>query len=160
KRALPSSHVTLFALKSDATPPVICLTTCAFHSFALAKSSWGSAAVTPSFGLISRAAWSACAVETQAFVGMQPTRRQVPPSSLSRSTHTTRAPSCAARIAAVYPPGPPPRTATSHSIRLSSLVDPLQQLQPFPVRVEHVDEPHLAVQLEHDADLDARAAQS
>src|SRR5436190_13848459 len=47
---------------------------------------------------------------------MQPTRRQVPPSSGSFSMHATRAPSCAARIAAVYPPGPPPRTATSTSI--------------------------------------------
>src|SRR3954469_10983422 len=56
-----------------------------------------------------------CAVCTHAFVGMQPTRRQVPPSSGSFSMQTTFAPSCAARIAAVYPPGPPPRTATSHS---------------------------------------------
>jgi uncharacterized membrane protein len=32
---------------------------------------------------------------------MQPTRRQVPPSSGSRSMHATRAPSCAARMAAV-----------------------------------------------------------
>ena len=47
---------------------------------------------------------------------MQPTRRQVPPSSGSCSTQTTLAPSCAARIAAVYPPGPPPSTATSHFI--------------------------------------------
>src|SRR5438477_11498329 len=47
---------------------------------------------------------------------MQPTRRQVPPSSASCSMQTALAPSCAARIAAVYPPGPPPRTATSHSI--------------------------------------------
>ena len=37
---------------------------------------------------------------------MQPTRRQVPPSSGSLSMQTTFAPSCAARIAAVYPPGP------------------------------------------------------
>ena len=93
--------MTLFALKSDATPPVICLTTAAFHSFAAAKSSFGSPVTTPSLGSISRAAWSACAVDTHAFVGMQPTRRHVPPSSASRSTHATRAPSCAARIAAV-----------------------------------------------------------
>src|SRR5437879_3762395 len=47
---------------------------------------------------------------------MQPSRRQVPPSSGSFSMQTVLAPSWAARIAAVYPPGPPPRTATSHSI--------------------------------------------
>ena len=101
KRALPWNQVTLLALKSEATPPVICLTTCAFHSFAWAKSSSGSPPTTPSFGFTSRAAWSACAVDTQAFVGMHPTRRHVPPSSASRSTQATRAPSCAARIAAV-----------------------------------------------------------
>ena len=44
---------------------------------------------------------SANAVCTHALVGMQPTRRQVPPSSGSFSTQATRAPSCAARIAAV-----------------------------------------------------------
>ena len=98
---LPWNQVTLFALKSDATPPVICFTTAAFHSFAFAKSRAGSPVTTPSFGSISFAAWSAWAVETQAFVGMQPTRRHVPPSSASRSTQATRAPSCAARIAAV-----------------------------------------------------------
>ena len=47
---------------------------------------------------------------------MQPTRRQVPPSSGASSMQITLAPSWAARIAAVYPPGPPPRTATSHFI--------------------------------------------
>src|SRR2546423_3556877 len=50
---------------------------------------------------------------------MQPTRRHVPPSSGSFSMQTTFTPSCPARIAAVYPPGPPPRTATSHSMALS-----------------------------------------
>src|SRR5436190_17662188 len=52
---------------------------------------------------------------------MHPTRRHVPPSSRCCSIQTAFAPSCAARIAAVYPPGPPPRTATSHSIRSPSL---------------------------------------
>src|SRR5665213_3679805 len=49
---------------------------------------------------------------------MQPTFTQVPPSVLSRSTHTVLSPSCAARIAATYPPGPPPMISTSGS-RLS-----------------------------------------
>ena len=39
---LPFTHWTPFALKSEATPPVICETTAAFHSFAAGKSSWGS----------------------------------------------------------------------------------------------------------------------
>jgi hypothetical protein len=101
KLPVPLTHSTPFALKSDAMPPVICLTTPSFHSFAFPKSSCGSPATTPSFGSISRATCSACAVWTHALVGMQPTRRQVPPSSGSFSTQATRAPSCAARIAAV-----------------------------------------------------------
>ena len=39
KRPSPLTHSTPFDLKSDATPLVICLTTPAFHSFAVAKSS-------------------------------------------------------------------------------------------------------------------------
>ena len=42
------------------------------------------------------------AVCTHAFVGMQPTRRHVPPSSGSFSMQTVLAPSCAARIALSY----------------------------------------------------------
>ena len=97
-------------------PPVICLTTPSFQAAACVKSSCGSETPTPSFANVSRASCSACAVCTQAFVGMHPTRRQVPPSSGSCSMQTTLPPSWAARIAAVYPAGPPPRTATSHSI--------------------------------------------
>src|SRR5690606_27129678 len=43
---------------------------------------------------------------------MQPTFRQTPPQYLD-STIATDLPSCAARTAAVYPPGPAPRTTTS-----------------------------------------------
>ena len=70
---------------------------------------------------MSRASWIACAVCTHALVGMQPTRRHVPPSAGSCSMHATLPPSWAARIAAVYPAGPPPRTATSTFIRYQSL---------------------------------------
>jgi hypothetical protein len=100
-KPLPCSQSTPFALKSEATPPVICATTPRFHAFAAPKSSSGSSTITPSFSNDSRACFSQCAVCTHAFVGMQPTRRQVPPSSDSCSTQTTSAPSCAARIAAV-----------------------------------------------------------
>ena len=100
-RPAPLTHSTPFALKSCATPPVICLTTPSFHWFAVAKSSWGSPTWTPSLAKVSSASLIAKAVCTQAFVGMQPTRRQVPPSSGSFSMQTALAPSCAARIAAV-----------------------------------------------------------
>ena len=56
---------------------------------------------TPSLPNVSSASLSAKAVCTQALVGMQPTRRQVPPSSGSFSMQTVLASSCAARIAAV-----------------------------------------------------------
>ena len=98
---MPLTHSTPFALKRLATPPVICLTTPSFHSFAAPKSSSGSPTLTPSLANVSSASLSANAVCTQAFVGMQPTRRQVPPSSGSFSMQTVFAPSCAARIAAV-----------------------------------------------------------
>ena len=55
---------------------------------------------TPSLPERVAAWWRKCAVCTHALVGMQPTRRQVPPSSGSFSMQTTFAPSCAARIAA------------------------------------------------------------
>ena len=118
---LPLTHSTPFALKSDAMPPVIWSTTASFHEATVPKSSVGSPTCTPSFANVSCASWKACALCTQAFVGMQPTRRQVPPSAGSCSMQATFPPSCAARIAAVYPAGPPPRTATSTFIRYRSL---------------------------------------
>jgi hypothetical protein len=101
KRPVPFTHSTPFALKRLATPLVICSTTPAFHSFAEPRSSRGSPTWTPSLPKVSSASFSANAVCTHAFVGMQPTRRHVPPSSGSFSMQTTLAPSCAARIAAV-----------------------------------------------------------
>ena len=101
KRPAPFTHSTPFALKRPATPCVICLTTPAFHAFDAVKSSVASPTRTPNFAKLSSASFSAKAVCTHAFVGMQPTRRQVPPSSGSISMHATFAPSCAARIAAV-----------------------------------------------------------
>ena len=98
---VPFTHSTPFALSSPATPVVICLTTPAFHAFDTPKSSCGSPTFTPNFAKLSCASLRAKAVCTQAFVGMHPTRRHVPPSSGSFSMHATFAPSCAARIAAV-----------------------------------------------------------
>ena len=101
KRPSPFTHSTPFALKSVATPFVIWSTTPSFHAFEAAKSSVGSPTCTPSLANVSPASLSANAVCTQAFVGMQPTRRQVPPSASSFSMQTVLAPSCAARMAAV-----------------------------------------------------------
>jgi len=48
-----------------------------------------------------------------AFEGMHPTFRQTPPMAAFFSTMATESPSCAARMAAVYPAGPPPMTTIS-----------------------------------------------
>jgi hypothetical protein len=101
KRPAPFTHSTPLALKRVATPLVICLTTPSFHWLAVAKSSVGAPTWTPSLPKVSPASLIAKAVCTQALVGMQPIRRQVPPSSGSFSMQTVLAPSCAARIAAV-----------------------------------------------------------
>ena len=62
------------------------------------------------------ATFSACACSSSALVGMQPQIRQVPPSVFCFSTTATLRPSCAARIAATYPPVPAPITTTSYSL--------------------------------------------
>src|ERR1700746_1200912 len=46
-------------------------------------------------------------------VGMQPQRRQVPPRRSFASSKAAFRPYCEARIAQVYPAGPPPSTTTS-----------------------------------------------
>lgn len=56
--------------------------------------------------------WASSALRRSAFEGMQPTFRQTPPQYFS-STIAVFSPSCAARIAATYPPGPAPSTTTS-----------------------------------------------
>src|SRR5437879_12895979 len=51
------------------------------------------------------------ALRSNALVGMQPQLKQTPPGR-SSSTVATESPSWAQRIAATYPPGPVPTTAT------------------------------------------------
>jgi hypothetical protein len=54
------------------------------------------------------------ALRSSAFDGMHPTLRQTPPQYFSSMT-AAFSPSCEARIAATYPPGPAPSTTTSKS---------------------------------------------
>ncbi len=114
----PFTIVMPFALTTPVMPFTRPSTMPVLFCCAWPKSSSGSLTRTPIWAKISRASLSACAVCTHVFVGMQPTVMQVPPTRAC-STRTTLAPSWAARIAAGYPPGPPPRTATSHSIELA-----------------------------------------
>src|SRR5690606_16525228 len=57
---------------------------------------------------------------SSALEGMQPRRRQVPPSRGSASTSVTSAPRSAAKNAAAYPPGPPPSTTSCECIEVLS----------------------------------------
>ena len=59
--------------------------------------------------------WASSALRSSALDGMQPTFRQTPPQYRS-SMIAVRRPSCAARIAATYPPGPAPTTTTSKCV--------------------------------------------
>src|SRR5262245_29276646 len=59
--------------------------------------------------------WNSSDERSSALVGMQPQLRQMPP-RCSRSTTAVFMPSCAARIAATYPPGPLPRTIRSKEV--------------------------------------------
>src|SRR3954465_1419332 len=54
----------------------------------------------------------------RALVGMQPQFRQMPPAR-SRSLQATLKPSCEARMAATYPPGPAPTTTRSYLSAIS-----------------------------------------
>ena len=78
------------------------------------KSTATSPTVIPK-NFISSIEWRNSAARSNAFVGIQPQFKQIPP-RCSRSTTTAFRPSWAARIAATYPPGPPPITAISKCV--------------------------------------------
>jgi len=61
----------------------------------------------------------------KAFEGIQPQLRQIPP-SLSRSMMATFKPSCAALIAATYPPGPEPMTVRSNCFSAMNILSRLE----------------------------------
>src|SRR5439155_18946930 len=63
-----------------------------------------------------RASSSTSALYRSDLVGIQPMCRQVPPRAGHFSTRAVFSPSCAARMAATYPPGPLPMTVTSKLI--------------------------------------------
>src|SRR5580704_18031247 len=104
--------VTLRCLASSARPPVSRPTTPSFQARSRSRSIEGGPNAMP-FSLISLVSAMTLAACSSALDGMQPTLRQTPPRAGSRSTSTTRRPRSAARNAAVYPPGPAPRSSTS-----------------------------------------------
>ena len=116
-RAVPLIQSILFFLKRNSTPLVRPLTMRSLRDWTCAMSMRMSL-VAPIETPHSFAFWTifnACACSSSALVGMQPHSRQVPPSAFCFSTTATLSPSCAARIAATYPPVPAPITTTSYS---------------------------------------------
>jgi hypothetical protein len=110
RRAAPNATAPPLPRISVPTLVVSRSTIPAFQRCVAAKSMAGSALIpiTPA----SRTRSTSPAAVISALLGMHPQFRHTPPSD-SFSTHSTRLPSCARRMAAVYPPGPPPITITS-----------------------------------------------
>src|SRR5687768_2895005 len=88
--------------------------------------------------------WSTSALRRSALVGMQPQFRQTPPGR-SSSTAATERPSCAHRMAATYPPGPVPTTATSTLWAAIPLHEQAQRLFEQPLDVLQEPRTHGAV---------------
>jgi len=101
KLAAPLIHSALYFLNSISMPPVSSLTALSFSARMASKSSFTPSKLMPNFA---RSPLLACSyisdAWSNAFDGMQPTLRQVPPSVPRFSTQAVLRPSCAARIAA------------------------------------------------------------
>src|SRR4029453_5680735 len=118
RRAVPLIQSFLFFLNSISMPPVrpaIILSLRACTAGMSIETAAPSMPVSP-HSFADCAIFSACACSSNALVGMQPQIKQVPPSACCFSTTATLRPSCAARIAATYPPVPAPITTTSYSL--------------------------------------------
>ena len=107
----PSNSVILFFFIRKCTPLTRPSATTRLRSKAAPKSKETSP-VMPKVCFSLANMWASSALRSSALDGMQPTLRHTPPQYFS-STTATLLPSCAARMAATYPPGPAPRTTTS-----------------------------------------------
>ncbi len=76
------------------------------------------------------------ALRSSALVGMQPQFRQTPP-NWAFSTRAVRKPSWLARMAATYPPGPPPTTITSNLLSLIGTSSDQHAQRVFHQALEH-----------------------
>eukprot|EP00126_Sphaerothecum_destruens_P011011 Sdes_comp20840_c0_seq1m17521 len=111
--AWPFTWCTLFFLNRPSIPFVRVLTAFSLAFIMVARSSLTFSHSIPR-------CWKSCCAMckkwllfSRDFDGMHPTFRHVPPRVPLFSTHTVFRPSCAALMAATYPPGPPPITAKS-----------------------------------------------
>src|SRR3989442_10104653 len=119
KRPSPMKTSILFLRISAWTPLYSCSTTRALRRCTASRSTATLSTVSPSSRGSFRCSRSS-AVCSMAFVGMHPMCRQVPP-TFSRSTSATLSPSCAARIAPTYPPGPLPMTMRSYASGIAGM---------------------------------------
>jgi len=107
KRPKPCSHVTLFFLKRYSTPFTIFVTMDSLRACIFARSSLSPETVMPWSPIWCSSFSYSSDDDSNAFDGMQPTLRQVPPSASSPlgvfhpSMQATLKPSCAARTAAM-----------------------------------------------------------
>jgi len=103
----PRYTATPLAFKRPSTPPTNVFTIEPLYCCALAQSTSIPETVMPNLADCSLMALNVELTWISAFVGIQPTLRQVPP-TLSASIRETLAPIWAALIAVTYPPGPAP----------------------------------------------------
>ncbi len=103
----------LFFFIRKSTPLTLPSMPCCLKFIIEGKSSFGAGTLTPIFAKLWAASSNISDACNSAFDGMQPILRQVPPSVAFFSTTATFMPSCAARIAQTYPPGPVPMTTRS-----------------------------------------------
>ena len=108
----PLKVVILFFFIRKSRPLVWREMTSSLRASTFFQFSLGSATSMPYLSACFR--WSQIsAVNSMALVGMQPHSRQVPPRRSFASISAAFRPYCEARIAQVYPAGPPPTTTTS-----------------------------------------------
>jgi hypothetical protein len=93
--------VTLFFLNRPAIPPVSWVTILSLRFIIVARSSPAWLTTMPWRARPPWASWYSSEDSSNALDGMQPTRRQVPPSRGSSSMHATLQPNWAARMAPV-----------------------------------------------------------
>src|ERR1043166_5959737 len=114
-RASPTMASDLFFLSRNSTPRVSSPTTLVLCPV-MPKRSSSTPVLIPSLGKSFFASSNSSLVCSNALEGMQPMLRQVPPKLPRLSTQALVRPSWPARIAALYPPGPPPMTTTSNEL--------------------------------------------
>src|SRR5271165_1084941 len=111
----PVIESTLLTLNSVMMPFTRSSTILDFHWLSLGRLICGAPPKSMPMFAASRAAAMTSPTCSSALLGMQPQFRQTPPTR-SRSMHSTLFFSCANRMAALYPPGPPPMTIASYFV--------------------------------------------